>query len=44
MKDAIELYTMVVTGAIPYAMAFALGNLIVGTFMRMAFGGKIEFR
>jgi hypothetical protein len=44
MKDAVELYAMVVTGAIPYAIVFALGNLIVGSFMRMAFGGKIEFR
>lgn len=44
MKDAIELYTMIVTDAIPYAIAFALGNLIVTSFMRMAFGGKVEFR
>lgn len=44
MKDAIELYAMIVTGALPYAVTFAIGNLIVGTFMRMAFGGKIEFK
>ena len=44
MKDAIELYAMVVTGAIPYAITFAIGNLIVGSFLRMAFGGKVEFR
>lgn len=31
-------------GAIPYGMAFALGNIVVNTFMRMAFGGRIEFR
>lgn len=44
MKDAIELYAMIVTSALPYAVTFAIGNLIVSTFMRMAFGGKIEFR
>lgn len=43
MKDAIDLFTMVVQGAIPYGVAFALGQLIVDTFMRMAFGGKVEF-
>lgn len=44
MSDAINLYTEIVVGAIPYGMAFALGNIVVGTFMRMAFGGRIEFR
>lgn len=44
MKDAIDLYAMIVTDAIPYAVAFAIGNLIVGSFLRMAFGGKVEFR
>lgn len=41
MNDAINLYTMVVSSAIPYGVAFAVGNLIVNTFMRMAFGGKV---
>lgn len=44
MIDAIDLYTMIVTDAIPYAITFAIGNLIVGSFLRMAFGGKVEFR
>ena len=44
MRDAINLYAMIVTAALPYAVTFAIGNLIVGTFMRMAFGGKIEFK
>lgn len=44
MSNAIALYAEIVTGAIPYGITFALGNMIVGTFMRMAFGGKIEFR
>lgn len=44
MSDAINLFAQIVVGAIPYGMAFALGNIVVNTFMRMAFGGRIEFR
>lgn len=43
MTDAIALFTLVVKAAFPYALAFAIGNLIVNAFMRMAFGGRIEF-
>ena len=43
MSEAIELFTMVVTAAIPYGVAFALGQIVVNTFMSMAFGGKIKF-
>lgn len=43
MQEAIELFAMIVEGAIPYGVAFALGQLIVNSFMKMAFGGKIEF-
>ncbi len=44
MQDAISLFTEVVKGAIPFGMTFALGQLIVNTFMGMAFGGRISFR
>lgn len=44
MADAISLFTEVVQGAIPYGITFALGQLIVNTFMGMAFGGRIEFK
>lgn len=44
MQDAIDLFAQVVQGAIPYGVAFALGQMIVNTFMGMAFGGRIEFR
>ncbi len=44
MLDAINLFTMIVEGAIPYGIAFALGQMIVNTFMGMAFGGRIEFK
>ena len=41
--EALELFVMIVQSAIPYAVVFALGNIVVRTFMRMAFGGKVEF-
>lgn len=44
MSDAIALFTKVVECAIPYGVAFALGEMIVNTFMRMAFAGKISFK
>ncbi len=33
LSDAINLFTQIVVGAIPYGMAFALGNIVVNTFM-----------
>lgn len=43
MTDAIALFTLIVKDAVPYAMAFTMGQFIVNSFMKMAFGGKIEF-
>lgn len=43
MLGAIELFALIVESAIPYAVTFALGQLIVNSFMKMAFGGKVEF-
>lgn len=43
MTDAIALFTQIVTVAIPYGVAFALGQMLVNTFMSMAFGGRIKF-
>lgn len=43
MLEAIELFAEIVKAAIPYAVTFALGQMIVNTFMRMAFKGRIEF-
>lgn len=42
MQEAISIYTMVVEAAIPFAITFAVGNLVVNTFMKMAFKGKVE--
>lgn len=43
MQDAINLFALIVESAIPYAIAFSVGQLIVNSFLKMAFGGKIEF-
>lgn len=43
MQDAIDLFAQIVTAAIPYGVTFALGDLIVCSFMKMAFKGRVEF-
>lgn len=43
MLEAIKLFAMIVEAAIPFGVTFALGQLIVNSFMKMAFGGKVEF-
>lgn len=40
---AIEVYKEIVLTAVPVAIVFELGNLIVSTFLRVAFGGKLWF-
>lgn len=40
---ALEIFTELMIGAIPIAIVFEFGNLIVCTFMRVAFGGKLWF-
>lgn len=44
MADAIELYTQVVTNAIPFGLAFAVCDWIVMTFFGMAFGGRLVIK
>lgn len=38
---AVNCLTDVMAAAIPFAIVFEVGNLIVGTFIRVAFGGKL---
>lgn len=40
---AISTFTQIVEVALPIAIVFEIGNLIVGTFMRVAFGGRLWF-
>lgn len=43
MQEAINLFALIVEAAIPYGVTFAVGQLIVNSFMKMAFGGRVEF-
>lgn len=43
LQVGIDILTDVMTMAIPIAIVFEIGNLIVCTFMRVAFGGKLWF-
>ena len=40
---AVDTFTQIMEIALPIAIVFELGNIIVGTFMRVAFGGKLWF-
>lgn len=40
---AVEVMTETMKMAIPVALVFEIGNLIVSTFMRVAFGGRLWF-
>lgn len=40
---AVELATEVFTLAIPFALVFGLCELIISTFLRAAFGGRLWF-
>lgn len=44
MYDAIAIYAEMISGAIPYATAFAIGNLIVNSILNAAFRGRLSFR
>lgn len=43
MTEYIEIYKDLVEVAVPFAITFAFGNLIVTSFLKMAFGGRVEF-
>lgn len=38
---AVEAYLAIVLSAVPISVIFEVGNLIVGTWLRAAFGGKL---
>ena len=39
----VEVLKQILEGAIPLAIVFEFGNLIVCTFMRVAFGGRLWY-
>lgn len=42
-EEGIKMFTDIMQVALPIGIAFEIGNLVVGTFMRVAFGGKLWF-
>lgn len=43
VQFAVDTYTQLIQYALPIAIVFEIGNIIVSTFMRTAFGGRIWF-
>lgn len=39
---AVNLYVEIIQNAIPFALVFGFGNLIVNTFLTAAFGGHLK--
>lgn len=42
-SEIISVYADICSAAVPIAVTFSFGNLIVTSFLKMAFGGKVEF-
>jgi len=40
---AVSVYSQLIATALPVAIVFEIGNLIVSTFVRAAFGGRLWF-
>lgn len=43
VEFAITTFTQILEIALPIAIVFEVCNLLVGTFMRVAFGGRLWF-
>lgn len=43
VEFAVNTFTQILEMALPIAIVFELGNIVVGTFMRVAFGGRLWF-
>lgn len=43
VEMAVQLYTELAQYAVPIAIVFEVANLLVCTFMRVAFGGRLWF-
>lgn len=43
VEVAVDIYSQLVQYALPIAVVFEIGNIIVCTFMRVAFGGRLWF-
>lgn len=43
VQFAVDTFVQIMEIALPIAIVFEIGNIIVSTFMRAAFGGKLWF-
>lgn len=43
VEFAVKVYSDIASVAVPVAVVFEIGNLIVSTFLRAAFGGRLWF-
>lgn len=43
VEFAVNCFTQILEIALPVAIVFELGNIVVCTFMRVAFGGRLWF-
>lgn len=41
VEFAVETFAEIMKMALPIALVFEIGNLIISTFLRAAFGGKL---
>ena len=41
---AFSLYVAIIEEALPVALIFGLCDIAVGTFLRVAFGGRLSFK
>lgn len=44
VQHVVTAYAYVLSQALPICIVFHLANLMVGTFLRAAFGGQLVFR
>lgn len=44
IADIVSLYVECINIALPFAVIFWLGDFVVSTILRAAFGGKLTFR
>lgn len=43
LPEIVALYVDIVRSAVPVALVFGFGDLMVTTFLRAAFGGRLSF-
>lgn len=43
LSAIVALYVDIVRSAVPVALVFGFGDLMVGTLFRVAFGGRLSF-